>query len=201
MQRDDPANKNKLILGEGLEELYENYLQAIKEGASSTSPEAFGKTVELLKGAGISDKRVFFAGNGGSTSISDHACCDLIKSTFIAGQFKINAQSLNANTPLLTAIANDYGYENVFSFQLEVASKPGDLIFLVSSSGNSPNIKAALDFAKSAEVTVVGLSGFDGGYLRQNADISLHVEAQNYGIIEDAHMQLIHLLAQEVRNA
>ena len=98
--------------------------------------------------------------------------------------------------PLYSAIANDIGFEAVFSHQIALTGRAGDVLVAISSSGNSPNILAGVDAAKEAGMVTIGLSGFSGGKLRASADIVLHVDIDNYGIVEDAHQALCHVLAQ-----
>ena len=106
-------------------------------------------------------------------------------------------RSLVSNVSVLTAIANDMGYEQTFRFQLEMglASKD-DVLILISSSGNSPNIIEAAKYAIEHEMILIGMSGFDGGRLKEMATISLHVPVSNYGVVEDCHQALMHCLAQ-----
>jgi phosphoheptose isomerase len=93
-------------------------------------------------------------------------------------------------------LANDLGYENSISQQVEMMAEPGDVIVLISSSGNSLNVVKAAETARAKEVSVVGLTGFTGGKLRDLAEISLHVPIANYGIVEDAHQILMHVISQ-----
>lgn len=149
--------------------------------------ETFEKALIAIEEA----ERVFIAGNGGSASIANHWTCDHMKG---AG---VQCISLSSNIPLITALANDNGYENVFAHQLmfhELSSK--DLVVLISSSGNSPNIVEAAKFAKSRGAQVMGLTGFSGGKLRSLATISFHIPIENYGVAEDSHSMIMHCLAQ-----
>lgn len=139
----------------------------------------------------MNSKRVFVGGNGGSSAISDHLSCDFEKG---AGRPVVN---LSARPALLSAIANDYGYEHTFSWQLMAAKVDAwDTVILISSSGNSPNIVEAAKFAKSQGAKILGLTGFDGGQLKKLSDVSLHIAINNYGIVEDCHQALMHVLAQ-----
>jgi phosphoheptose isomerase len=120
----------------------------------------------------------------------------MTKGTHVHGTPTVSSFSLSANMALYSAIANDYGFENVFSTQIEFHTHPGDLLIAISSSGNSPNIIRAVTKAKENGVKTIGMSGFKGGELVTVADISLYVGAHNYGIVEDAHQALVHILAQ-----
>ena len=109
--------------------------------------------------------------------------------------------SLSTNIELFSAIANDTGYENVFEYQLASVARPGDLLITVSSSGSSPNIVRAVEWASAHGIRTIALTGFSGGRSRELADVSIHVDSNNYGVIEDAHQVCMHLLAQYVRQS
>ena len=100
----------------------------------------------------------------------------------------------------MTAIANDIGYDEIFSYQLVSLARPGDVLIAITSSGESPNIVKALEAAKASRVRTIAMTGFKGGRAAEMADITLHVDAHNYGVIEDAHQSLMHILAQYVRH-
>lgn len=143
------------------------------------------------------EARFFVGGNGGSAAISDHLCCDWGKGSFKENQKPLKVHSLVSNTALLTAIGNDMGYEKTLKFQLQLAgicSK--DAVMLISSSGNSPNIVEAALYAKEKNARVIGLTGFSGGKLKEIADIGVHIPVDNYGIVEDAHQSIMHILSQ-----
>jgi phosphoheptose isomerase len=100
---------------------------------------------------------------------------------------------------LITAIANDFKYEDVFSKQIEMFAKPQDVLVAVSSSGNSPNIINAINTAKQLGMNTIALVGFDGGEVSKLSDIVLHIKSNNYGVVEDCHQSLMHILAQHLR--
>ena len=102
---------------------------------------------------------------------------------------------------LLTAIANDTGYENIFVYQLQSQSGPGDVLLAVSSSGRSPNIVRALTWARDQGLRTIAVTGFDGGAARAVAEVSIHVDCTNYGIVEDLHQAIMHALAQYIRQS
>lgn len=142
--------------------------------------------------------RIFVAGNGGSAAIADHLLCDFKKGTQSELHDCLPVHSLVGDMALVTAIANDLSYSDIFSYQLKLENLgSGDLLILISSSGNSPNIIKAAGYAKIENVKIIGFTGFDGGLLRKMADISFHVPVQNYGIIEDCHQAVMHYLAQK----
>jgi D-sedoheptulose 7-phosphate isomerase/D-glycero-D-manno-heptose 1,7-bisphosphate phosphatase len=109
--------------------------------------------------------------------------------------------SLSANVELLTAIANDLAYEDVFVYQLQSQSVPGDVLVAVSASGRSPNIVRALSWARDNGLRTIALTGFDGGDAREVAEVTIHVDGANYGIVEDLHQAIMHALAQYIRQS
>lgn len=102
---------------------------------------------------------------------------------------------------MITAIGNDIGYEQVFAFQLDALGQAGDVLIAISSSGDSPNIVNALNCARDRKIPSIAMTGFTGGRAAALADISLHVDAHNYGIVEDVHQSLMHILAQYLRHS
>jgi D-sedoheptulose 7-phosphate isomerase len=138
---------------------------------------------------------VFFIGNGGSAATASHFANDLAIGT-CTWEKPFRVTSLTDNVPVLTALANDLGYEEVFVRQLQIMLRPGDVLVAISASGNSPNVLRAVEYANLHEAITVGLTGFDGGRLRQIVKVSVHVPTGHgeYGPVEDAHMVLDHLL-------
>ena len=142
---------------------------------------------------------LWVAGNGGSAAISDHTVCDATKGTFVEGQPPIRSVSLTSNVPMLTALANDIAYDDVFSKQLEYYFKPGDAVLLVSSSGNSPNVVKACEYANARGLATIAFVGFRGGRLKEIAKHVVWIPVDNYGIAEDTHQSLMHVLTQYLR--
>ena len=142
---------------------------------------------------------VFVVGNGGSAATASHFACDLSKGTRRDGPPTFHVVSLTDNVPLLTAWANDSGYERVFSEQLTALAQPGDLLVAISASGNSPNVVAAVDAARSCGMGVVGLSGRSGGRLVNMVDALVNVPSDRIEVVEDAHLIVAHSLCVAVR--
>ena len=124
---------------------------------------------------------------------------DILKKTNTKKTFKFLC--LNDNTSVLTAIANDVGYENIFIQQLQTLAKAGDTIVCISASGNSKNLIKAIEYARENEIFVVGLTAFDGGYLKQNCDLNIHIPTKvgEYGPAEDLHMVVCGLVGSYFR--
>ena len=135
-------------------------------------------------------------GNGGSAAIANHYICDYLKFLRQHSKLKPKVISLSSNLETITAISNDFNYDQIFRYQAESLFEKNDLLIVISSSGNSRNVKEVVKFSKKKGVKVIGFSGFDGGYLKRNSDISIHIKANNYGISEDSHHILMHLILQ-----
>jgi phosphoheptose isomerase len=192
----DPRNRNQFFPAETLETYVGAYVESLKKAVSDVSSSELDKAYAVLEESVTRGATIYVAGNGGSAAISEHLCCDFTKGTFFPDLPPFRTHSLVSNSAFFTALSNDFGYEYSFSAQLEMLAKKGDVIILISSSGNSPNILKALEKAKSMGITSIGFSGFEGGSLLQNADIKLHVPFNNYGIVEDAHQILMHTISQ-----
>jgi phosphoheptose isomerase len=177
------------------------YAEEIARAASSVEPAALDKAAATLLEAYTRGAGVFACGNGGSASIANHLQCDHLKGIRTTTDLAPRVVSLSANVELLTAIANDMGYEDVFVYQLQSQSGPGDVLIAVSSSGRSPNIVRALRWARDHGLRTIALTGFDGGDAREVAEVSIHVDGTNYGIVEDLHQAIMHGLAQYIRQS
>jgi phosphoheptose isomerase len=177
------------------------YAEEISRAAKTIEPAAFDRAAAILLEAYVQDARMFSCGNGGSASIANHMQCDHVKGVRTETDLAPRVLSLSTNVELLTAIANDTGYENVFTYQLQSQSRPGDVLIAVSSSGRSPNIMRALTWARDNGLRTIAVTGFDGGAARTLAEVSVHVDCTNYGIIEDLHQAIMHALAQYIRHS
>ena len=177
-----------------------NYLEYLTELISQLNREAIGDFADLLLKSRDSGATTFFLGNGGSASTATHFVNDV---SLGSRQFKkpFRAISLCDNQAVITAIANDDGYENIFLQQLQTLSRPGDTIVCISASGNSINLIKAIEFAKENNLYVVGLTAFDGGYLKENCDLNIHVPTKigEYGPAEDLHMVICGLVGSFFR--
>ncbi len=145
---------------------------------------------------------VYVFGNGGSAATASHMACDLAKNTAVDGLPRLRIQSLTDNTPLLTALANDIGYEAIFSEQLAQAPiGPHDLAIAISGSGNSPNVLAGVATATAAGARAIGVTGFAGGRLAGSVALVLIVDSACMEIIEDVHLVVNHTITTAVRAA
>lgn len=172
------------------------YIDKLKTLLDNTDVEAISKIIDLLEKTQENRGSVYVIGNGGSSATASHMANDLNVGLKRRGVRKFNVISLADNSPVITAISNDIGYENIFYMQLEDVLRPEDLIIAISCSGNSPNITKAVKYAKEVGSQIVGCTGFDGGELKQLSDVCFHVDAPKgeYGLVEDMHMILDHII-------
>jgi D-sedoheptulose 7-phosphate isomerase len=172
---------------------YIDYLTSVLNSIALSDIEKF---VEVLLEARERGSSIFFIGNGGSAATASHFANDIAIGASISEK-PFRAISLCDNQAVITAIANDDGYEEIFSQQLQVLLKKQDVVIGISASGNSPNLLKAIDTSKKLSAITVGISAFDGGKMREMVDVSLHVptEKGEYGPAEDAHMILDHLVS------
>lgn len=177
------------------------YAEELAQSASSIETGAVAQAAAILLDAYTRGATVFSCGNGGSASIANHLQCDHTKNVGRSTDLCPRVMSLSVNVEVLTAIANDHGYEDVFTHQLRSQSRPGDVLVAVSSSGRSANIVTALSWARDHGLGTIALTGFDGGEARAIADVSVHVDGTNYGVIEDLHQAIMHALAQYIRQS
>ena len=181
-----------------INERLSNYANRVRAGLESVDKEQLEKVLQVLDVAYRKRIPVFVCGNGGSLTMSDHFHCDHAKGTHYDAHLRPKIEPLTSGS-ILTAIANDIGYDDVFSFQLSMKGSAGDILVAISASGNSPNIINAIRKAKELNMETVAFVGFEGGEAAKLADYVLHVKEDNYGIVEDCHQCLMHILAQHIR--
>jgi D-sedoheptulose 7-phosphate isomerase len=171
------------------------YLDYLKTVLSRINHDEVGCFVATILEARSRGATVFFIGNGGSASTASHFANDIsIGTNDYDRPFRVI--SLVDNVSIITAISNDFGYDEIFSRQLQVLGKKGDVLVGISASGNSANLIKAFDYASSAGIKTVAITAFDGGKMKPLADEGIHVptEPKEYGPAEDAHMVLDHLV-------
>jgi D-sedoheptulose 7-phosphate isomerase len=201
MEKNDSSLVAKTILTE--------YLQAFSALLDPEFVCSVDRVVRILNIARDAGATIYIAGNGGSASTASHWVNDLGKATKKPGRRPMKVMSLSDNVSWLTALGNDEGYDQVFAGQLENFAVAGDVLVVISASGNSPNLVRAAELARSRGLSTVGLLGFDGGALRNMVDefLLLRTPKGAYGLVESVHSLLCHVLttclisAQESGNA
>jgi len=182
-------------MADAIDRYFDEVLEAIR-GIDRSSVRA---VVDALFEAWRQDRQIFIIGNGGSASTASHMMNDLCKFTRSPGRRPIRAIALTDNVPLLTAYANDQGYEDVFVEPLRAFMREGDVLIAISGSGNSPNVVRAAAFAAERGACVVGLCGSPGGKLAELATVRIIVPARHIGQQEDGHLAVNHAVATALR--
>jgi len=195
---EDPRSRNQLFPLLSIETHTRGYAEALSKAMVSVDWMELDRAISAILDLRALRRSLWVAGNGGSAAIADHLLCDWMKGTYTPSEPSILVRSLVACTAMLTAVANDFSYEDSFSRQLEMQGQAGDLLLTISSSGNSANILSAIRQAKTMGIATIALTGFNGGEASKLADISIHVAASNYGVVEDCHQALMHNIAQYI---
>jgi len=177
------------------------YFDDLQRVVARVSREGLDQIASTLMEAYESGRTVFTFGNGGSAALASHLACDLGKGTaYCNGGKRFRVLALTDNLSVLTAWANDSGYEDVFSEQLRTFIQPQDVAFAISASGNSKNVLNALRVAREARAKTVGISGFEGGEMKPLCDICVVVPSSNMQIIEDLHLAMSHSIFRVVHS-
>ena len=150
--------------------------------------------IDAIRDVRDRDAQLFVIGNGGSAATASHFAVDLGKGASIGAERRFRVLSLTDNVPWITALGNDLSYEDVFVEQLRNYARPGDLLLAFSGSGNSENVLRAVRYAHSIGCRTIGLAGYAGGRLRDEAQECLVVRADHMGRIEDGHFVIQHLV-------
>ena len=172
----------------------DNYFGSLKHTIDNLDRTAIEALIELLLNTRKNGNNIYIMGNGGSASTASHFTCDFNKGLSYKKDIRFKMMCLNDNTPTMLAYSNDVGYENVFVEQLKNFLKSNDIVIGISGSGNSENILRAIIYAKSIGAKTVGLTGFNGGKLKDIVDISIHADINNMQVVEDVHMSICHML-------
>jgi D-sedoheptulose 7-phosphate isomerase len=174
------------------------YLQGLRAVMDRVDVAEVAAFIAELERAYQEDRQIFIIGNGGSAATASHMACDLAKTVFAErpgpGTRRFRAMSLTDNVPMITAIGNDLGYDHIFTEQLVVFARPGDLLVAITGSGNSRNVVSAVRMAREMGLRTAGLLGFDGGEVRPLLDATLLIPDFSYGFVEDLHMVVDHLV-------
>ena len=173
-----------------------DYLTRLKLILDNIDSDVISDIVVMLEQTIVNKSKIYIIGNGGSSATASHMVNDLGAGLRRRDIVNFDVVSLGDNSPVVSAIANDIGYENIFFMQMKGLINPNDVVIAISCSGDSPNIIKSVDYAKDLGCKIIGITGFDGGYLKSISDISFHVNApkNEYGLVEDTHMILDHII-------
>jgi D-sedoheptulose 7-phosphate isomerase len=172
-----------------------DYIARQKQALDSIPVEVVSEIVTLFRKALADDQQIFVFGNGGSAANASHFVTDLGKGSSDKTYRRFRCLSLNDNTAWMTALGNDYSYDDVFVRQLMNFARKGDVVFVMSVSGSSPNLVRAVEWAKSKGLITIALVGAKGGTLSVLSDVVVVVNDDHYGRVEDAHMGICHMIA------
>ena len=182
---------------QGADKFINNYIDELTILLNSIDKNEIKSFHDALVESSNNSSRVYIIGNGGSAATASHMANDLKVGLGRRGIINIDAISLADNSSVVTALANDVGYENIFYMQLKDTLKPNDIIIAISCSGNSINIIKAVEYAKECGNKIIGMTGFDGGKLMELSDIKIHSKTINgkYGLVEDIHIIVNHIVS------
>lgn len=179
---------------EDYREKINQYVSMEKEILDTLSVDDINNVMNILENARIKKRRIFICGNGGSASTASHLECDFNKGISYHQEVKYDIECLSDNVPMIMAIANDIGYDDIFAVPLKNKLKKGDIVIGISGSGNSRNVLKAFEYANGLGVDTIAFTGYDGGQLRRIAKHNIHVPIDNMQIVEDVHLILNHMM-------
>lgn len=170
------------------------YIEMEKSVLESLDCEAINQVMNVLEDARLNRKRVFIFGNGGSASTASHLESDFNKGISYDQEVKYDIECLSDNVPMMMAIANDIGYDDIFVVPLKNKLKPGDVVIGISGSGNSTNVVKAIEYANTIQAETIGFVGYSGGKVKELVKHCVHVNVDNMQIVEDIHLVLNHMM-------
>lgn len=176
------------------------YLNRLQETIKRLDKNEINQFINMLLEARDTDKQIFIMGNGGSASTASHFCCDFNKGSSYGFAKRFKFICLNDNVPGMMAYANDVSYDEIFVEQLKNFFNPGDYVIGISGSGNSKNVLKAIEYANANEGITIGLTGFNGGKLKQICAHSVNMNVDDMQISEDLHMMMDHLSMKVITN-
>ena len=195
----EPGELKRLMCETDREGFAQDYVAEVSRVFHAIDRSVLARAIQVLETAHRNDRTVFIAGNGGSASTANHMANDLTLGVAKDGGRGFKVVALTSNVATMTALANDDGYEHVFSGQLRTLGNRDDVLLAITSSGNSANIVEAVRVARKKGMVTVGFLGRGGGKVAGDCDVSLIVPSDDCGPIEDAHMMLDHLLCAYFR--
>ena len=181
-------------------EYYKNYVSIKNKLLNKINKNELINIIEEILTAVKKQKNIFSCGNGGSASTAEHLSCDFSKGSCTDTNLNIKVFSLNSNVSLMTAIANDISYDDIFSYQLARFGKPNDILLLFSVSGSSKNILKCAKEAKRKKIKIISFTGFNGGKIKKLSKYNTNFATNNFGIVEDCHLSIMHFISQYIRN-
>lgn len=183
-----------------MKNLINEYLEKVKKTIDNLDRDEIETFMNLLTKAKDEDRTIFIMGNGGSASTASHFCCDFNKGVSYGQEKRFKFICLNDNIPTMMAYSNDISYEEIFVEPLKNFFKEGDLVIGISGSGNSKNVLKAIEYANSNGGVTIGITGYNGGKLKQKAKYSVNTNIDDMQVSEDIHMVLDHMCSSIIMN-
>ena len=178
------------------EKFFDDYFDKLKDVFDKLDKKNLIKAANLINSKIKNKKNIFVCGNGGSSAIAGHFVCDYVKQLSKYTNLRAKVINLFSEISLVSAIANDISYDEVFRYQLQSKMEKGDLLICISSSGNSKNIINAIKYSQKLKNKIIGFTNFNGGFLKKNSNVQIHSQISNYGIGEDINHILMHSIMQ-----
>jgi D-sedoheptulose 7-phosphate isomerase len=172
----------------------------VKQGLAQACGDQIIGAARLIQNCLRAGGKLIVFGNGGSAADAQHLAAELV-GRYRADRQALAAVAITTDSTSMTAIANDYGFERIFSRQMEALARPNDLAVAISTSGNSANVLSALEFARSVGLASIGLTGMDGGKLRDLVGVCIRVPSNSTARIQESHALIVHILCGIVENA
>jgi D-sedoheptulose 7-phosphate isomerase len=179
---------------------FEDAARSLNAICSTSYPDKIQRAIDLLIERFTAGNKLLVCGNGGSAADAMHICAELV-GRFLRDRRPLAAIALNTDQSILTALSNDYCYESVFSRQVEALAKPGDVVWGISTSGNSKNVVEALRTAHTLGAWTIGLTGESGGAMAEHADVLLAVPLLATPRIQEIHVVTYHVICEAVETA
>jgi D-sedoheptulose 7-phosphate isomerase len=179
---------------------FEDYINIKNVLLRQVDQKVLNKIINEILSAVQKKNNFFSCGNGGSAATAEHLTCDFSKGSCTNTNLDIKVFSLNSNVALMTAIANDISYDDVFSYQLNRFGKANDVLLAFSVSGTSKNIIKCAKIAKKKKIKIISFTGFNGGNLKKLSNYNINFLSNNFGIVEDCHLTIVHYISQYIRN-
>ena len=177
----------------------QQYLTELQNTLAILPIHSINNVVDVLHEARVMKRQIFVMGNGGSASTASHMACDLAKNTRMDGIPHVRISEITDNMAIFSAYANDEGYENVFVNHLANFLEPNDVVIGISTSGKSPNVLKAIEYANKIKAKTIGLTGFNGGQLKSLVSLNIHISSDCIEQIEDIHLVMGHIFCTKLR--
>lgn len=183
-----------VVVSSDIDEFTASYKQTLTKALDTIDLGKVTQAIEILVDARAHGRTIFVCGNGGSASTASHFVCDMVKGASFDRALRFRIMALTDSLPTITAYSNDIAYESIFVEQLRNFAEAGDVVMLISGSGNSANVLRAAEYANSVGCHTIALTGRDGGRLGRLADLQIRVAEPHMGRIEDGHMIVCHMI-------